>query len=499
MPGVGNYDVQYTLFLKDQMTKTLQRVQNSTGAFNKVIDEGNAKFSQMFSAGNLAMAGVGAAAMLMGKSIKNAMDFEKQMVSFEVMLGSASQAKDMIADIQQFAKQTPFETSDLIDSTRLLLNYGVAHKKVMPIMKMFGDITAGDSEKLKSMSIAYGQMSSTGRLMGQDLNQMINAGFNPLQEISKRTGVSVAELKKEMERGAISVEMVEQAFRDATSEGGRFNGMMEKQSKTMSGQWSTTMDNFNLMLTKAGTAILPTLNENLKMLNGVAEGNKRAMADLGLTILKGPINGLEMLWDVGGRMIDKGDQMKANFFDLGEATKYAAEMTGDQLAAAIDKARSMYEITNPQIEHFLGLVNKQKELLEGGTGKKKTIAERSTEDLENQIKAFKDMQDKLTGSTTDMEERKRLQKEINQVQKEVDRRDLSKGRKGSKGVTSGGGEGTTISSRAPQYYTINIDQLVGAIYTKKESLNESDADTKRKVTELLTSALNDTQQIAANK
>ena len=94
----------------------------------------------------------------------------------------------------------------------------------------------GNNEKFSSMTLAFAQMSAAGRLMGQDLNQMINAGFNPLQVISEKTGKSIAVLKKEMEQGAISSEMVADAFAAATSEGGRFYNMLEKQNTGIRGE-----------------------------------------------------------------------------------------------------------------------------------------------------------------------------------------------------------------------------------------------------------------------
>src|SRR5690606_25401177 len=94
--------------------------------------------------------------------------------------------------------------------------------------KAIGDIAMGDANKMNSLTLAYSQMTSTGKLMGQDLLQMINAGFNPLNEISKKTGKSIGDLKKEMEQGKISANMVEKAFIGATSEGGQFYMMAEK-------------------------------------------------------------------------------------------------------------------------------------------------------------------------------------------------------------------------------------------------------------------------------
>lgn len=100
----------------------------------------------------------------------------------------------------------------------------------IPIIKSIGDISMGDSQKFGSLTLAFSQMSAAGRLMGQDLNQMINAGFNPLQVISEKTGKSIAQLKKEMESGAISSQMVADAFSSATAEGGKFHGMIEKSA-----------------------------------------------------------------------------------------------------------------------------------------------------------------------------------------------------------------------------------------------------------------------------
>ena len=100
----------------------------------------------------------------------------------------------------------------------------------------------GDSGKMQSLSLAFAQMSSTGKLTGQDLMQMVNAGFNPLQEISKQTGKSVADLKKEMEKGAVSVGMVEAAFQSATSEGGLFHNAIAEASETTAGKMAAIQD-----------------------------------------------------------------------------------------------------------------------------------------------------------------------------------------------------------------------------------------------------------------
>lgn len=524
MPGLGNYDVQYTLILKDQMTKVLAKAEAAAKGFNSYLTAGANQMSSMFSKGNIAIAGAGAAIALVGKAIKEAMDFEQTQVQMEVMLGSADKATKLLSDIEKFAAITPFESKDLINSTKLLLNYGVAQDKIMPVMKQLGDITAGDSEKLKSMSIAFGQMSSTGRLMGQDLNQMINAGFNPLEYIAKRTGKTVAELKEEMARGNISVQMVEQAFADATAEGGRFNGMMEKQSKTMGGQWSTATDNFNVKLRDLGGIILPKLTRMLTTMNdamsgkNIGKGYLTWMKDMTQTF--SPYGwawlGVEKIID---RTRGTADKAKDNFFNLHttmqmvaglsaprlsseldkqtQLIESAANVTENQLVTALDRAQKMYGITSDQIDVFMGKVNAFKKM----TGDKQTpltVSQRTTEDLENQIKDFKDLEGSLTGTETDMKKRRQYQKEIAGLQKEISRREGGGTGKGIKGGGAGS-DGSSISSRAPQYFTITIDQLVGTINTKKETFNESDEATKKQVTEALVTALNDTQLIASNK
>ena len=168
---------------------------------------------------------------------------EQYITSFGTMLGSAEKAQNMISQIKKFAAETPFELPDLAKGAQTLLAFGTAEEKVLPIMKMLGDVSQGNKEKFDGLTLAFAQCQSTGKLMGQDLLQMINQGFNPLNEISKMTGKSVAQLKEEMSKGAISAEMVAAAFEHATSEGGQFYNAMEAQSKTFSGQLSTLKDN----------------------------------------------------------------------------------------------------------------------------------------------------------------------------------------------------------------------------------------------------------------
>lgn len=161
-------------------------------------------------------------------------EMESLQISFETLAGKQV-GRQLYNDIKQFAAVTPMLMGDLSKGAQTLLGFGIEAEKVMPILRQIGDISMGDAQRFNSLSLAFAQMSSTGKLMGQDLLQMINAGFNPLTIIAEKTGKNMADLKDEMSKGKISVEMVEDAFRSATSEGGKFNGMLEKQGKGMKG------------------------------------------------------------------------------------------------------------------------------------------------------------------------------------------------------------------------------------------------------------------------
>jgi tape measure domain-containing protein len=224
---------------------------------------------------NPVMAGLaGLAALGAGATwaTKLASDAEQLKTSFDVMLGSAEKSKAMLADIKQLALDAPtFGTQDLSQNAQTLMQFGVEGEKIVPILRTLGDVSMGDKERMERLTLAFGQMSAAGRLMGQDLLQMINAGFNPLQEISKLTGRSMADLKKDMEAGGISSEMVTEAFKSATSEGGRFFGMMKAQGGTFAGQWAKLIENLQQAFLPAGKLILGMLTEVLKVANAALE------------------------------------------------------------------------------------------------------------------------------------------------------------------------------------------------------------------------------------
>ena len=174
-------------------------------------------------------------------------------ISFETLLGNKEQAKAMFGDIRQFAVQTPMMLKDLAGGAQTMLAFNIEAEKVMPMLRAIGDISMGDAQKFNSLTLAFSQMSATGKLMGQDLNQMINAGFNPLSVISEKTGKSIGELKEEVEKGKVSVDMVTDAFITATSEGGKFYQMLIKQKEGVKGADAQLQDAIDNMMNDLGT------------------------------------------------------------------------------------------------------------------------------------------------------------------------------------------------------------------------------------------------------
>ncbi len=200
-------------------------------------------------------------------------------LSFTALLGSKEKADKLFGNLRQFAATTTFSIGDLAKGAQTLLGFNVAAEKVETILHAIGDISMGDAQKFQSLTLAFAQMSSTGKLMGQDLLQMINAGFNPLATISEKTGKSIGELKDEMSKGTLSAELITQAFIDATSEGGKFYNMLATQSEGIAGRMAklsgTIEDAFNDIgersegIITGGIQMLQVLAENYEKVGRV--------------------------------------------------------------------------------------------------------------------------------------------------------------------------------------------------------------------------------------
>ena len=191
-------------------------------------------------------------------------EFQSMQTAIETMVGK-DMAGQLIPQIKELAKISPLTMSDMVGAEKMMLGFNIQAEDTIKYLKAISDISMGESNKFNSLTLAFSQMSAAGKLMGQDLNQMINAGFNPLQIISEKTGKSIATLKDEMSKGAVSAEMVQQAFIDATSAGGKFYNMSENASKTINGQLSMMQDALDSVFNELGTKSESVIMDGIQM------------------------------------------------------------------------------------------------------------------------------------------------------------------------------------------------------------------------------------------
>lgn len=267
------------------ITSMLEKVKQGAGQATIEVDKlSDSSERASLSVGKLlgTFGGMIALKQLGNEIIRVRGEFQQADVAIQTMLGSKQEADALLSEVRQYASISPLEFGDITRATQMMLGFNIEAEKVPEYIRAIGDISMGEGEKFKSLTLAFSQMSATGKLMGQDLMQMINAGFNPLQVIAEQTGKSIEQLKEEMSDGAISAEMVQNAFIKATSAGGKFYKMSENASKTINGQLSMMQDAIDSALNNVGTASeniiisgisgITSLIENYEKVGRVLEG-----------------------------------------------------------------------------------------------------------------------------------------------------------------------------------------------------------------------------------
>lgn len=253
--------LQVKIGLEDDLSGGLRKIEGNFAGFNRGIQTniGNAVRTIAKLGTVLGTAG----SIAGGFAIKTASDLQTLSTSFTTLTGSVEEGQKVFKELKKLGASTPFETADLAQATQTMLSFGMSVQESQKRLLQLGDISLGNKDKLAGLTLAFAQVQSTGRLMGQDLLQMINNGFNPLQVISEKTGKSMAVLKKEMEQGKITAQDVAGAFEIATSEGGLFYKGMDSGAKTLNGTFSTLWDNI-----KNATAGIAGLSEEGTILKG---------------------------------------------------------------------------------------------------------------------------------------------------------------------------------------------------------------------------------------
>lgn len=261
--------------------KTFKKVEGSlTEAFNKGNQSANTFFSNVSSklnlvkqqasglgstlgkaAGFLGVLGLGvgiAGGVGFGRSsINAAMQFGATQKSFEVLTGNKTIGQNLSNQLNKLQADTILGP-EVFKAAQTMLGFGIAQQKVLPTLKMLGDVSMGDSEKLSSLTLAISQVTAAGRLQGQDLLQLINAGWNPLQQmVENKVFPNLMAAKTAMEKGAISAGMVQTALEHATGASGKFNGMMEQIADTSFGKMQILQGQWENLKIDVGNRLMP--------------------------------------------------------------------------------------------------------------------------------------------------------------------------------------------------------------------------------------------------
>lgn len=225
------------------------------------------------AAGNMIADFAKKAASELGKVVQSGVDYnasmESYLTNFKVMLGNEELAAAKLSELRKMAASTPFALSDLTEGTQILLQFGIAADDTTDVLKQLGDISLGNADKLQTLVRAYGKMSSAHKVTLENVNMMIDAGFNPLNQICDATGESMSDLYKRISDGRVSFEELQYAVQAATSEGGQFyNGMLEA-SQTFSGRMSTLKDNVAALTGELTSGLFAALGDLVVKLNDV--------------------------------------------------------------------------------------------------------------------------------------------------------------------------------------------------------------------------------------
>ena len=283
--------VQFTIKLDGNAYTGIAQLDKALGKFNvsatstpklmERINNAAFKINNIFQAGQNTIGKVGNA---IGKIVEIGGENELQKLDMTTLFqGNTAAAEEMFEKISEYGKATVYDKSGLIDAQKTMMSFGIEGEKAFSTLKQIGDIAMGDSQKMQSLALAFSQATSAGKLQGQDLMQLINAGFNPLNEISKHTGESMASLKEKMSKGQISAEMLAQAFAWATEEGGLFYQGAEKAGDSTMGKINQLKDTFDEFLINVFDRLKPVIDTCLSfatrfletlpaLLDGIANG-----------------------------------------------------------------------------------------------------------------------------------------------------------------------------------------------------------------------------------
>lgn len=282
-------------------------------------------------------------------SSQKAASIEDLSLQFEVLTGSAKESSKLLKAFREEEKKSALNTEDYANAAKTFLAFGGSLEDTLPSLKMLADVSMGNSERFGSLALAFAQTTAAGRLMGQEVLQFVNAGFNPLQQISLKTGESMAKLKERMEDGKVSVQEVKQAFIDATSQGGRFYGAIDKGSQTTNAKINQTAAAITQLQVAFGTGFNVGLKNALDATNKVLPQLETRFKDAGEFVggaitdaISGNTKKFELIGELIGAAIVVGIKSQVKKTLVGSMEDFLADMVaGGEMATTRLKGREL--------------------------------------------------------------------------------------------------------------------------------------------------------------
>lgn len=271
--------------------------EKSVSNLSKKTDNLSSKFTKV---GKIMTVGVTAPLTALATAgVKYNATMETYLANLTTLLGGNQQeAQKLLNTLKEMAATTPYETTDLVKATQKMMAFGISANDSLNYLQMLGDISMGDANKMDSLTLAFSQIGASGRASMEDINQMIDQGFNPLTIIAQKTGESMADLRDRVSDGGVSFQEIADAMKKATSEGGIYFDSMDKASQTTAGKISTLKDDFNSALGSMTESLLPFVTSAVEKFSKLAQwfsnlddnGKKIVLTLAGIAMAIGPVS-----------------------------------------------------------------------------------------------------------------------------------------------------------------------------------------------------------------
>lgn len=267
------------------------KVGGDTSGLGRAVSKAKGMLSGLGSAAkNLALGGaVAGSVAAIGaafRGVKLAAEMEQVSVAMEVMTGSAEKGNRAIEALMEFSNSTPLKPEEVVSAGRALIAFGTEADDVVGVLRKVGNVAAGIGAPLGEIAEIYGKAQVSGRLFGEDINQMAGRGIPIQAELAKVLGVSTSSIKQLVSEGKVGFPELEKAFTNMSASGGKFAGMLDKQSKTFSGVFSTLTGKLDGLLTDVGQGLMESLKPVLEELVGFVDRSSEGAKKLGQDIAK---------------------------------------------------------------------------------------------------------------------------------------------------------------------------------------------------------------------